>query len=169
MASALVAGLETDFHRGFKSACGTGNQVAKRVSQCMDQVFELVEGKVPKPKNDQDLQATCDRFSFAERCIRSNSKDCLSGIHRTTVGSVSNQSIVIFFCYMDIYPGCTPQAASFETSNVDSLIEHPLNPLIPPYKSQVSAATKRFRLKECSSPATRAKYANAVECTNKVS
>lgn len=41
-------------------------------------------------KSDSDLQAYCNRFSEGERCARTSSKECLSGIHRTAVGAVAS-------------------------------------------------------------------------------
>lgn len=85
----IVTSLDGDPYKGFKSPCGTATQIAQRARVCLDGVLDVMDGKVPKPQNDQDLVLLCDRFATTEKCIRTLTKDCLSGIHRTTVGSVS--------------------------------------------------------------------------------
>lgn len=75
-------------NEGFKSPCGSSEQVAHRVGRCLEPIFELVEGKFGEPKNDDDLIQNCNRFNATERCIRIISKDCLTGVHKTTVSAV---------------------------------------------------------------------------------
>lgn len=64
--------------------------MAGRIGRCLDPVFEMVEGKIKEPNTDQDMIGNCDRFGYAEKCVRGISKDCLSGLHKTTTSSVSN-------------------------------------------------------------------------------
>lgn len=73
----------------FRSPCGDALQASKKVGDCVQPIMELVEAKIPDPKSDQDLVAICDRFGTSEKCVRGFAKDCLSGLHKTAVGSVS--------------------------------------------------------------------------------
>lgn len=52
-------------------------------------IFELVEGKFGEPKGDEDLMASCERFSKTEKCVRGVAKDCLTGLHKSASSAVS--------------------------------------------------------------------------------
>lgn len=74
----------------FKSPCGNKEQVSKRVSECLKQLFDLLEGRFQKaPVVDSDFVGHCDKFTVCEKCLRAVAKDCLAGLHKTAVGAVS--------------------------------------------------------------------------------
>lgn len=73
----------------FSSPCGSADSISHQVGGCMGPIFDIVEGKFEGVRGDQDLVEKCDRFTSAEKCVRQISKDCLSGLHKTSVGSVS--------------------------------------------------------------------------------
>lgn len=102
-------------YNGFKSLCGSPNDVSKRVGLCIVEILELVEGKAIDPKTDADLVGHCGRFNNTERCVRSAAKDCLGGIHKTAT-------------------------------------------------SAVATAARRFRVQECKTPASRARYIEPLKC-----
>lgn len=56
----------------------------------MDEIFDIIEGKIPAAKDDNDFQAICQRFNNTERCARVQAKDCLTGLHKTAVSAVSS-------------------------------------------------------------------------------
>lgn len=56
----------------------------------MQPIFDLVEGRgYSEAKGDEDLVGHCNRFANVEKCIRETAKDCLDGLQKTAVGSVS--------------------------------------------------------------------------------
>lgn len=56
----------------------------------MEDIFEIIEGRISEPKNDDDLVVVCNRFNETARCAATIAKDCLSGIHRTATGAVAS-------------------------------------------------------------------------------
>lgn len=89
--------------RGFRSSCGTAEQVSFRVGRCLDPLFDLIEGRLGEPRNDADMLGHCNRFNTTERCIRVIAKDCLSGIHKTATSAVSSESECSFtLCPLNI-------------------------------------------------------------------
>lgn len=73
----------------FRSTCGTPLELSKRIGVCLQPIFDVVEGKVSAPRGDEDMVAICNRFQDTEKCIRTIAKNCLVGLHKTAVGSVS--------------------------------------------------------------------------------
>lgn len=75
---------------GFKSPCGTSNEVSHRLGLCLTELFELIEGRFGVPQTDADQLGHCDRFNATEKCARVVAKDCLQGLHKTAVGAVAS-------------------------------------------------------------------------------
>jgi hypothetical protein len=74
---------------GFKSPCGTAEQVSQKGGECLRPIFDLIEGNFQGANSDQDVQSHCNRFNVTSRCVRQLAKDCLNGIHKTSVSAVS--------------------------------------------------------------------------------
>lgn len=74
----------------FRSQCGTAPEVSDRVGRCLDKIFEMIEGRLPEPKNDEDLVGACNRFNECDKCVRGVSKECLSGLHKTATSTVAS-------------------------------------------------------------------------------
>jgi len=58
----------------------------------MDEILAVVQGQISIPTSDADFVSTCERFNNTERCARSGSKDCLSGVHKTAVSAIASAS-----------------------------------------------------------------------------
>lgn len=76
--------------KGFKSKCGTAEEVSRRAGQCLIPIIEMVEGRFTDPNTDQDIVTHCERFTNCEKCVRAINKECLTGLHKTAVGTFAS-------------------------------------------------------------------------------
>lgn len=72
-------------------ACGSVNDLAKRVEVCAKPLMDMLQGTVEKwPRTDEDAMTLCDSFLGSERCIRDTSRKCGRGIQKTIISTLAN-------------------------------------------------------------------------------